>query len=140
MRRGIAAIPDGDYEAEDLVDGTGPDTAPLRIRARITVRGDAAVIEFAGTSPQVAAGMNSYYNYTFSYAFFALKCVVGSSTPQNDGCLRPVHVQAPLGSLLNPRPNAPCAGRAVLIGLAVAHVPSTRLPASSQCSATFLLG
>lgn len=114
MRDGLRAVPDGVYRASDWIDGWGPGTPRLRLAVTVTITGDQARIDFDGTSPQVPAGMNSYYNYTFSYGYFALKCVVGASAPQNDGSLRPVTVTAPEGSLLNPRPGAPCAGRAVL--------------------------
>ena len=57
--------------------------------------------------------MNSYLNYTRSYCYAAVKCLTDPGGPQNDGAFRPVRVDAPLGSFLNPRPPAGGGPRAV---------------------------
>ena len=40
-------------------------------------------------------------NYTHGYASFALKAAIAPDVPHNEGSFRPVHVSAPLGSILN---------------------------------------
>src|SRR5262249_13375594 len=62
MRKAIAAtIPDGVYEGESSVDGF---EAPLTIKARVTVKRGDIEIDFAGSSPQSALGINCTWVYT----------------------------------------------------------------------------
>jgi N-methylhydantoinase B len=79
----------------------------------VTVAGDRILIDFAGTGPQTESGMNSYLNYTRSYCYAAVKCLTDPHGPQNDGAFRPVTIEAPEGSFLNPRPPAGGGPRAV---------------------------
>jgi len=66
--------PDGVYRFEDFLDDCGPGTEPLRWRSR-HVDGDGMSIDYEGSSPQTASGMNSYINYTRSYSYAAVKCL-----------------------------------------------------------------
>lgn len=114
MRAAIATIPDGAYAFEDFLDDWGPGTAPLRVAVTVTVQGNALTIDYDGSSPQTASGMNSYINYTRSYSYAAVKCLTDPFGPMNEGALRPVTVKAPAGSFLNPRPPAGGGPRAVI--------------------------
>jgi N-methylhydantoinase B len=114
MRAAIKEIPDGTYAFEDYLDDCGRDTAPIKVAVTVTVRGDEVTVDFTGSSPQVAAAMNSTYNYTASYSLFALKSVTDPRLPQNAGGLRPIHVTAPAGSFFNPLPPSPGGGRAIV--------------------------
>jgi N-methylhydantoinase B len=113
VRAAIRAIPDGVYPFEDFMDDCGPGTAPLRLQVTVTVEGDRIDIDFAGTGPQTESGLNSYLNYTRSYCYAAVKCLTDPYGPQNDGAFRPVRIEAPEGSFLNPRPPAGGGPRAV---------------------------
>ncbi len=53
-------------------------------------------------------------NYTHAYASYAMKAAVAPEVPHNDGAFRPVHVSAPLGSILNCEHPAPVASRHVI--------------------------
>lgn len=114
MRAAIQAVPDGVYTFEDFLDDCGPGTDPLRVAVTVTVGGDAMTIDYAGSSPQTASGMNSYINYTRSYSYAAVKCLTDPFGPMNEGALRPITVTAPEGSFLNPRPPAGGGPRAVI--------------------------
>ena len=114
IRSAIRAIPDGVYAFEDFLDDWGPGTGPLRVAVTVTVAGDAITIDYAGSSPQTASGMNSYINYTRSYSYAAVKCLTDPLGPMNEGALRPVTVTAPEGSFLNPRPPAGGGPRAII--------------------------
>lgn len=114
MRAAIRAVPDGVYEFEDFLDDWGPGTAPLRVKVRVTVAGDAIAIDYDGSSPQTVSGMNSYINYTRSYSYAAVKCLTDPYGPMNEGAMRPVTVVAPEGSFLNPRPPAGGGPRAII--------------------------
>ncbi len=114
MRAAISKVPDGVYTFEDFMDDWGPGTEPLRVAVSVTVAGDAMTIDYAGSSPQTASGMNSYINYTRSYSYAAVKCLTDPLGPMNEGALRPVTVKAPEGSFLNPRPPAGGGPRAII--------------------------
>ena len=114
MRAAIRTVPDGVYTFEDFLDDSGPGTAPLRVAVTVTVDGDCMTIDYAGSSPQTASGMNSYINYTRSYSYAAVKCLTDPLGPMNEGALLPLTVTAPEGSFLNPRPPAGGGPRAVI--------------------------
>ncbi len=114
MRAALRAIPDGVYSFEDFLDDYGPGTPPLRVAVTVTVEGDAVTVDYDGSSPQTASGMNSYINYTRSYSYAAIKCLTDPGGPMNEGALRPVTVTAPEGSFLNPRPPAGGGPRAII--------------------------
>jgi N-methylhydantoinase B len=114
MRAAIRTVPDGVYTFEDFLDDCGPGTEPLRVAVTVTVDGDGMAIDYAGSSPQTASGMNSYINYTRSYSYAAVKCLTDPLGPMNEGALRPITVTAPEGSFLNPRPPAGGGPRAVI--------------------------
>ena len=50
---------------------------------------------------------------------YAVRCFVDPTIPMNEGCFRPVQVQLPEGTLVNPRPPAACGGRVVTVTAAV---------------------
>jgi N-methylhydantoinase B len=110
MRSAIQALPDGDYEYEARVDGF---IEPVTIRCRITVKGDALNVDYAGSSPQLPRAINVVPIYTFAYTAYALKCVLAPTIPNNDGSFRPITTTAPLGSILNPRFPAAVSARAM---------------------------
>jgi N-methylhydantoinase B len=100
MRAAIRAVPDGVYRHGFDIDGFDH---TLRIEAKLTIAGDALEMDYAGTSPQVARGINSVMNYTYAYTAYPLKCALDPITPKNEGSYRPIAVTAPEGSILNPR-------------------------------------
>lgn len=111
MREAIAEIPDGDYEKTIHTDGL---EEPIKICCKVSIRGDSIVVDYAGSSPQVARGMNVVLNYTAAYTNYALKCAISPEVPHNDGSFRPVTITAPEGSILNPVFPAPVAARHIV--------------------------
>ena len=114
MRAAIREFPDGVYTFEDFMDDWGPGTEPLRVAVTVTVDGEQMDIDYEGSGPQTASGMNSYINYTRSYAYAAVKCLTDPFGPMNEGALRPISISAPEGSFLNPRPPAGGGPRAII--------------------------
>jgi N-methylhydantoinase B len=104
MRAAIDAVPDGVYRDEVMLDGFD---APLKICCEVRVAGSDLVVDYAGSSPQIARPINSVMNYTGSYSNYALKCLLDPATPNNDGTFRPITIRAPEGSIVNPRRPAP---------------------------------
>ncbi len=112
LRAAIREVPDGTYTGEDAMDDDGVHDQPIWIRARVTVKGDQMHIDFAGTDPQVPRNINAPWASTFSAVMSCIKSVlVGSDTPFNEGSFRPVTLDVPLGSILNPRSPAPVRAR-----------------------------
>jgi N-methylhydantoinase B len=109
MRRAIEAVPDGRYHAS--LDADGFDEDETHIECTITINGSNLHIDYAGTSKQIDRGLNSVMNYTYAYSVYPIKCALDPLTPRNEGSYRSVTVDAPLGSILNPRYPAPCNAR-----------------------------
>jgi N-methylhydantoinase B len=101
MRKAIAALPDGTWR--HVIHADGYEDAGTRIECAVTIAGDSLTVDYAGTSPQVARGLNSVMNYTYAYTVYPLKCALDPDTPRNEGSYRAVTVTAPEGSILNPR-------------------------------------
>src|SRR5213075_1027290 len=88
---------------EWLDDGT-------RIHVDLAVRGDACVLDFAGTDPQQDGNLNCPLAVTKSASYFVVRCVAAADVPASGGAFVPVEVRAPAGSLVNARPPAAVAG------------------------------
>jgi N-methylhydantoinase B len=111
MREAIARLPDGDYENEVFSDGY---EAPVKLKVTIRKRGDAMEVDWAGSSPESAYGINVVLNYTHAYTTYALKCALAPDVPNNEGSFRPVRVTAPERCILNAQHPAPVCGRHIL--------------------------
>jgi N-methylhydantoinase B len=141
-REVIAALPDGVYEAEDFVDDNGFTLDPLRVKVTITVKGDGIVVDFAGSSAQTKGMINSPLASTVSSVYGALAMLLGGGEiPVNDGLYRPITVNVPKGSFLNPdQPvavrarNNPCHRIYNAIMLAMAPVAPDRVLTSGHDS------
>ena len=108
VRAGIAALPDGRFEAEDVLE---PTSGELTIRAAVTVAGDEIEIDFAGTSPQHDGNLNCPLAVTRSACYFVVRCMTEPDVPASGGAFAAVAVKAPAGSLVNARaPAAVAAG------------------------------
>lgn len=104
-RAGIASIPDGVYEFRHDFD-TNLIEDVLDLRVRIEVKGDEIFFDFPDAPPQVRAGINMVLTATLATVYFAVKVLVDPDIPANAGFHRPIHVTAPLGSVLNATPPA----------------------------------
>ena len=113
MRELIANLPDGEYCYEDVLDeGNGDE--PVNFRLRVHIEGDKIRLDWSDSDDQVAAGINSYINYTRAYSAFAIKAFTDPLLPQNHGANKPIEVVAREGSFFNPRFPAPSSGRATV--------------------------
>ena len=105
-RAALAELPDGSYEASDVLEG-GPDgSVDLILRCLATIEGDSLALDFSGSPGQVAGNLNCPLSVTKSAAFFAVRALTDPDAPPSAGAHRPVEVLAPTGSLLNARPPA----------------------------------
>jgi len=131
MRAVLRKIPGGKYSFDDRLDDFGPGTEPIEVAVDVVVDDGCVTVDFSRSSAQVAAGLNSYINYTKAYAGFAVRVLAGVQIPQNEGTLGSVQVVAREGSFFNPVFPAPSGGRAAVqirIFEAVAGALSTAIP------------
>ncbi len=113
-RQQIAAWPDGRYHFVDYVDDDGVVAdRPVRIEVALTINGDSLAVDFTGSSPQVDGAINSTLSSSRSAVLLAVRSLMGPLLPNNAGFFRPITVQAPEGLVVNPRPPAACAARAL---------------------------
>ena len=139
-RASLAEVPDGTYEAEDVLEA-GPDgelDAVLRVSA--TVAGEELTLDFSGTDDQLDGNLNCPLSVTKSAAFFAVRVLVDPEAPPSSGAHRPIEVIAPSGCLLNARPPAAVAAGNVETSSRVADLViealAGALPAPAQGQGT----
>ena len=112
VRNAVRALPDGIYEAEAALDDDGIGDTPVVIRTQVKISNGEISVSFEGTDPQVATNLNCPFASTFASAVACLKSVLTSpDIPFNDGVERVMKVDAPYGSILNPKPPAPVRAR-----------------------------
>ena len=137
MRHAINALPDGDYEFVDYMEWKDED---LPIRVAVTIDGSELSADFAGTHSQIAGNINAVNAVTRSCLYYAVRVATDPTIPANGGCYRPMHLEAPAGSLVNAEPPAAVAAGNVetsqriadtLLG-ALAQAAPDRVPAASQ--------
>ncbi len=111
-RAALAALPDGEYTAEDVLeDDASGEPRDVALRVRATIRGDQLRLDFSGTEPQIEGNLNCPLSVTRSAATFAVRVLTDPDAPPCAGAYRPIEVIAPEGCLLNARfPAAVAAG------------------------------
>ncbi len=105
VRRAIAALKPGafDYEMDD--------GAVIRVTIDIDPAGRRAVVDFTGTSGQRPTNFNAPLSITRAAVLYVFRTLVDDAIPLNEGCLKPIELIVPEGSMLNPRhPAAVVAG------------------------------
>jgi N-methylhydantoinase B len=140
VRNLIAKMPDGEYTYEDFLDDDGITEDPIKIAVKITIQGDQAKVDFSGSSPQVKGCLNCVYAITVSAVFYVFRLCVNADIASNSGCLTPIQIIAPRGSIVNAEPPHAVAGGNVetsqrivdvLLG-ALAQALPDRVPAASS--------
>jgi N-methylhydantoinase B len=136
----ISDLPDGVYNFRDQMDDDGIEPEPAEIAVTVTIKGDEAIVDFAGTDAQRRGSINAVYAITLSAVQYVFRSLIGLDIPSNSGCLVPIEVLAPSGTLINATPPAAVAGGNVetsqrivdvLLG-ALAQALPARVPAASQ--------
>lgn len=106
----LATLPHGVFEAEGFVDNDGYTNERVRLRVRVEIDSTGVHFDTTGSDPQRRAPVNSTSAMTFSACAYALKCLVDSDLPVNDGFYRLVSLEAPLGTVTNCTWPAPVVG------------------------------
>jgi N-methylhydantoinase B len=100
-REAIRALPDGEYSAEDFMEGDGSTDDDIPIKASVKIEGDGMTVDFSGTADQVRGNINCPMPVTRSACFFALRVLLPKDIPANAGTYAPLEIRAPEGSLVN---------------------------------------
>ena len=117
LRNAISALPDGVSEYELTADGY---LEPFTLHLKIEIRGSDILMDFAGSSPQQNhSAINAAFNISYSTAVYPIKAMLAAHIPNNDGLVRPLHITAPEGSIVNCTFPAPVKARAKVIK----HIP-----------------
>ena len=104
VAREIGRLPDGVHRFRDSLDDGTPVCVALEIR------GERMRIDFAGTGPAVPGNLNAPRAVVRAAVIYVLRALVAERIPLNGGCLDPVEIHIPEGSLLSPPRGAAVVG------------------------------
>jgi 5-oxoprolinase (ATP-hydrolysing) len=80
--------------------------AQIQVAVRIDAATRSAVVDFTGTSPQQTNNFNAPTAVCMAAVLYVFRTLVDDDIPLNAGCLKPIEVIIPAGSMLNPNPPA----------------------------------
>ncbi|MET9484071.1 hydantoinase B/oxoprolinase family protein [Streptomyces sp. NPDC006638] len=105
VRRIVAGLHDGSYRYET------DSGAVIEVALRVDRAARSAVVDFAGTSPQQPGNFNAPRSVVMAAVLYVFRTLVADDIPLNSGCLVPLDVRVPDGSMLAPAyPAATVAG------------------------------
>jgi N-methylhydantoinase B len=112
MQAVLEALPDGEWEAVDAIDGDGVEATPIRLRLIVRKHGGTLVLDWSDVPEQVRGGRNVPYTTLAATCYCVLRGLLDPDMSLNSGFHRTVQLVAPAGSLVNPRHPAAVGDRA----------------------------
>jgi 5-oxoprolinase (ATP-hydrolysing) len=100
VRRVIDALDDGEYAYET------DSGAVIHVHVRVDRENRSATVDFTGTSAQLTTNFNAPFAVVNAAVLYVFRTLVDDDIPLNDGCLRPLNIVVPPGSMLAPEPPA----------------------------------
>ncbi len=100
VRRVIGRLKDGEFTLP-LDNG-----AQIQVAIRVNAKARSAEIDFTGTSAQQTNNFNAPTAVCMAAVLYVFRALVNDDIPLNAGCLKPIQVVIPKGSMLNPNPPA----------------------------------
>ncbi len=100
VRRAIRRLRDGHFRYE-LDNGQA-----IEVRIAVDAGRGTARVDFTGTSPQQANNFNAPRAVTVAAVLYVFRTLIDEPIPLNAGCLRPLAIDVPRGSMLDPVPPA----------------------------------
>ncbi len=97
----LGKIPNGVYEAEDLLDTDSNGVEDIPIKVKVTITDEEFILDFTGSGKAVFAPINCSFYGTESGARIVYSAIVSPHTAPNDGFYEPLKIIAPEGSFLN---------------------------------------
>lgn len=138
---GLAKLPHGVYEAQDVVDEDGHGNNRLPIKVKVTISEGRFVADFTGSSPQAMGPVNTTILGLESAVRCAFMAVTEPHAPANGGCFRDVEVICPPATIFSAQRPAPLgtyfdgmAHAVELVWKALAGVVPERLTAGHMTS------
>jgi len=74
----------------------------IKVAIRVDQSARTATVDFTGTSPQHSGNYNAPKAVCRAVVLYVFRTLVGSDIPLNEGCLRPLNIIVPEGSMMNP--------------------------------------
>jgi 5-oxoprolinase (ATP-hydrolysing) len=96
VRRLLDRLDDGEFRYE-MDNG-----ACVQVRITIDKVSRSATFDFTGTSDQLPDNFNAPYSIVRAASLYVVRTLIDDAIPMNDGCLRPIRLVVPEGSMLNP--------------------------------------
>ncbi|XP_055890721.1 5-oxoprolinase-like [Biomphalaria glabrata] len=128
-RKTKAATGRTEIYAEDFMDHG----SRICLHINIDENEGTALFDFTGTGHQVYGNTNAPRAITLSAIIYCMRCMVGHDVPLNQGCLAPIKVIMPKGSLIDPSEEAAVVGGNVLTSQRIVDVV---LKAFGVCAAS----
>jgi 5-oxoprolinase (ATP-hydrolysing) len=100
VRLVIDRLDDGEYRYQ-MDSG-----ATIAVRVTVDRAARSATLDFAGTSSQLGTNFNAPSSVVTAAVLYVFRTLVAADIPLNDGCLRPLRIVIPEGSMLAPAPPA----------------------------------
>ncbi|GGW89271.1 hydantoinase B/oxoprolinase family protein [Streptomyces chryseus] len=100
VRRIVAGLRDGEYAYET------DSGAVIRVALRVDREARSAVLDFTGTAPQQPGNFNAPKSVVMAAVLYVFRTLIDDDIPLNSGCLKPLEVRIPEGSMLAPVPPA----------------------------------
>ncbi|KAK7215813.1 hypothetical protein V2G26_003816 [Clonostachys chloroleuca] len=101
----VASHPEPFEAVDHLDDGTA-----MQVRISIDPETGSATYDFSGSGPQMWGNYNCPISICHSAIIYTIRCLVDVEIPLNEGCLKPVDIKVPEGSVLNPTPKVAICG------------------------------
>jgi N-methylhydantoinase B len=111
IRDEIARLPRGTYR--NHIELEGQDEA-LTLACAIELSDGEVHADFTGSSASIPWAINVPLCYTRAMTCYAVKVLTTPRIPNNEGSVRPIHVSAPAGCILNAVPPSPTGGRHIV--------------------------
>ncbi len=96
VREVIGRLADGRMRYE-MDDGSA-----IEVAVQVDRESRAVIVDFAGTSPQRPGNFNAPLAVCTAAVLYVFRALVDADFPLNEGCLRPLTIRVPQGSMLNP--------------------------------------
>jgi 5-oxoprolinase (ATP-hydrolysing) len=130
VRRVITRLKDGHFTLP-LDNG-----AQIQVAIRVDAKNRSAEIDFTGTSPQQVNNFNAPTAVCMAAVLYVFRTLVDDDIPLNAGCLKPLNVIIPPGSMLNPNPPASVVAGNVETSSCITNAlfGALGVMASSQCT------
>ncbi len=111
VRAAFRSIPDGVYEAEDLIDQDLATGEPVAIRLKMTIEGDHVIYDLTESDDAAGSAINGTIAATTSSVYNATGAIL-PPMPMNSGLMRAIEIKTRKGSICHAQPPVAISGTA----------------------------